>query len=94
MIDGQLSGESVAVVEACFNERDAGRKPGTLYLRDVTTVDIAGKALLLRLSREGVTLRASGVYTSYLVESLGYKDQPAASRDTQCRTAGPKRKAH
>lgn len=93
IIDGQLSGESVAIVESFMDGREAGRNPGTLYLRDVTTVDDAGKALLLRLVHQGITLRASGLYTSYLVESLDHGRQPAASPDGQPRKPGRKRKA-
>jgi hypothetical protein len=39
-------------------------------LRDVTNVDEAGKVLLRRLLAKGVSLVASGVYTSYLVQSF------------------------
>lgn len=92
IIDGQLSGDSVAVVEACFKDVPAGSQPGTLFLRDVTVVDQAGKALLLRLWREGVNLRASGVYTSYLVESFDDEDESAVRPDVQHRRGGLKRK--
>jgi hypothetical protein len=70
ILDGHFSGDSVSIVEAFFKEAERGPQPRTLYLRDVTAVDQSGKALLLRLRREGVKLRGSGVYTAYLVESL------------------------
>jgi hypothetical protein len=69
-IDGQLSAESVAVVEACCNQAESGGKPVRLFLHDVTSVDEAGRMLLSRLSGKGVRLAASGVYTSYLVKTL------------------------
>ena len=69
-IDGQLSGDSVAVVENSCNQVESNGKPFRLYLRDVTTVDEAGRNLLSRLAAKGIHLTASGVYTSYLVQAL------------------------
>jgi len=69
-IDGQLSGDSVAVVEACCKQAKPNGKPVELFLRDVTTVDQTGQILLSRLAAKGVRLVARGVYTSYLVQSL------------------------
>ncbi len=76
-IDGQLSGESVDVVETCCSQAEAGGKPVHLFLRDVTTVDQAGITLLRRLAGKGVHLLAKGLYTSYLVRTLGAGDKPA-----------------
>ena len=73
-IDGQLSGDSVAVVETCCNQAKANGKPVQLFLRDVTTVDQAGQVLLSQLAAKGVRLVARGVYTSYLVQSLTSAD--------------------
>lgn len=69
-IEGQLSGDSVAVVEACCKPAKPSGKPVELFLRDVTTVDQTGQILLIRLEAIGVRLAARGVYTSYLVQSL------------------------
>jgi hypothetical protein len=69
-IDGHLSGESVATVETCCNQAGSDGKPVQLYLRDVTSVDQAGKNLLSRLAAKGVGLAAAGVYTSYLIQTL------------------------
>jgi len=69
-VDGQLSADSVAVVENCCNQAEANGKPVQLYLRDVTTVDQAGRNLLSRLAGKGISLAATGVYTSYLVQVL------------------------
>lgn len=69
-VDGQLVRESVAVVEeCCIREISAGR-PVRLLLRNLTSIDQAGRALLGRLSDKGVRLLAEGVYTTYLVEML------------------------
>jgi hypothetical protein len=76
-IDGELSGDSITVVETCCSQAEANRKPVSLFLRDVTTVDQAGTILLRRLAGRGVHLRAKGLYTSYLVQTLGGGD-PAA----------------
>jgi hypothetical protein len=69
-IDGQLSGDSIAVVEACCNQAESNGKLIELFLRDITTVDQAGQMLLSRLAAKGVRMVARGVYTSYLVQSL------------------------
>jgi hypothetical protein len=69
-IDGQLSGDGIEVVEDLCNQATSKAKPVHLYLRDVSTVDRAGRSLLRRLAKKGVRIRATGVYTSYLVHTL------------------------
>lgn len=73
-IDGQLSADSIAVVETCCSQAESNEKPVHLFLRDVTTVDHAGQMLLRRLAQKGIHLLASGVYTSYLVQALSPAD--------------------
>ena len=75
-VDGQLSGDSIDVVETCCNQAGLAGKPVHLFLRDVSTVDQTGRMLLARLAAKGVHLAASGVYTSYLVEGVD-ANQPA-----------------
>jgi ABC-type transporter Mla MlaB component len=69
-VDGQLSGDSIAVVETCCDQAISTGKAVHLFLRDVSTVDQAGRALLCRLAARGVRLLATGIYTSYLVRTL------------------------
>src|SRR5579883_1259326 len=69
-IDGQLSSDTIAIVETCCNQAKSNGKPVQLFLRHVTIVDHAGRTLLSRLAAEGVRLIGTGVYTSYLVQSL------------------------
>ena len=69
-IDGQLSSDTIAVVETCCNQAISAGKAVHLFLRDVSTVDPAGRALLCRLAARGVRLLGRGVYTSYLVGAL------------------------
>ena len=73
-VDGQLSGESIAAVDTCCSQADLDRRPVYLFLRDVTTVDQAGITLLRHWASKGIHLLARGVYTSYLIESLGRPD--------------------
>jgi ABC-type transporter Mla MlaB component len=75
-IDGQLTGDFVALVEASCNQAASDGKPVQVFLRDVPTVDQAGRKLLARLAARGMGLVACGVYTSYLVESLGASAAP------------------
>jgi hypothetical protein len=83
-IDGQLSGDSVAVVEGCCKQAKQNGRPVEIFLRDVTTVDQVGQILLSRLAAIGVRLVARGIYTSYLVQSLtagkAVPDDPPAER--------------
>ncbi len=65
-VDGQLTGDSLEVVETCCHQATSTGKPVHLFLRDVATVDQAGRALLCRLAAIGVHLLANGVYTSYI----------------------------
>ena len=69
-IDGQLSCDTIAVVESCCDQAISAGKAVHLFLRDVSTVDQAGRALLCRLAARGVRLLGRGVYTSYLVGAL------------------------
>lgn len=69
-LDGQLSSDSVGVVETFCNQAKSVGHPVRLFLRDVTAVDPAGQELLTRLAAGGVRLVARGVYTSYLVDLL------------------------
>jgi hypothetical protein len=66
-IDGHLSGDYVGAVELWCEQAASGGKPVHLFLRDVSTIDEAGRALLRRLSAKGIRMVASGVYASYLV---------------------------
>ncbi len=69
-IDGRLSADYVEVVETCCEQAISTGRPVDLFLRDVTTIDPAGRALLRRLAASGVRLLAKGVYTSYIVQAL------------------------
>ena len=69
-VDGQLSGDSIDVVETCCTQARSGGKAVQVFLRDVTGVDQSGRMLLIRLAAKGIGLVATGVYTSYLVQEL------------------------
>lgn len=74
-IDGDLSGDSIEFVESCCMKEISAGKLVTLLLRDLTTIDLEGRALLARLARRGVRLLASGVYNSYIVQALTPPDE-------------------
>lgn len=82
ILDGEISGESIAVVETCCNQARSNGKPVQLFLRHVTAVDQAGQMLLSRLAAEGIRLVANGLYTSYLVQAL------TCSNTSPCPTDG------
>jgi hypothetical protein len=69
-VDGKLSGDWVEPVETCCIQAISKGKPVCLYLRHVATIDERGRALLRDLARRGVGLKASGVYSSYIVDEI------------------------
>lgn len=69
-LDGELSRESIDVVETCATQAMMQRRPTQLFLRDVSSIDESGRALLARLAAKGVRLRAAGVYCSYIVAKI------------------------
>jgi hypothetical protein len=79
-VDGQLSGGDVETVETCCEQALGKAKPVELYLRNVSSIDHAGRALLGRLAAKGVGLRAAGVYSSYvvgLISRVGLPPEPS-----------------
>ena len=70
VIDGQLIGEYVAEVEASIRKSMEQHKDVHLFLRNVSHIDEMGHALLSRLAAEGVELRATGLYSSYVVTQV------------------------
>lgn len=69
-IEGQLVSDYVAAMESCCDQVLSSGKSVVIFLRDVPLVDSDGCALLRRLLARGARIRASGVYTQYLVEQL------------------------
>jgi hypothetical protein len=70
IVDGQLSGECAELVETCCRQAIGNERPVQLYLRDVSTIDESGRALLRRLSTKGISLKAAGLSSSYVVDSV------------------------
>jgi ABC-type transporter Mla MlaB component len=69
-IDGQLTAEYVAEVEASIRESMEQYKDVHLFLRNVSHIDETGHALLSRLAAQGVELSATGLYSSHVVTQL------------------------
>jgi hypothetical protein len=69
-VDGQLSGECVKALETCCMQAIGKGKPVEVFLRDVSLIDPNGYVLLHRLAGKGVDLRAAGLYSSYLVDTI------------------------
>ena len=69
-VDGKLSGDYVEPVETCCKQAISKGKPVRLYLRDVSMIDERGRTLLRDLVKTGVGLKASGVYSSYVVDEI------------------------
>ena len=69
-VDGEFSGEYADTVETCVKQASAQRKAIRLVLREVSSIDDRGRVLLRRLAARGVHLRASGIYSSYIVAKI------------------------
>ena len=69
-VDGQLKGEAIQQLETSCDQARSHGKPILLYLRDVAVFGDEGQALLRRLVTKGVRLTASGLYTTYVVQSI------------------------
>ena len=69
-IDGRLAGDSIDPVETCCTQAISKGKPVRLFLRDVYVIDEPGRALLCRLAARGVRLKASGIYSSYVIGAI------------------------
>ena len=69
-LDGQLSADSVESVETCCKQAKSQGKRVRLFLRDVSLISEEGRELLRRLAANGVGLKASGLYTSYMVKLI------------------------
>ena len=79
-IDGQLAGDCVQVIEDCCSQALSSGTPVSLFLRDVSVVDEAGRDLLSRLADQGVRLLASGdLYVASCRESPTRPHSSAAS---------------
>ena len=74
-VDGDVAGECADVIEAFVKQPGLKRGRLHLHLRDVTSLDDRGRALLRRLAAQGVRLTAEGVYCSYVVAEIS---RPAA----------------
>jgi ABC-type transporter Mla MlaB component len=53
-VDGELAGEYVDAVETCATQAIAQQRLTHLFLRDVSSIDESGRALLARLAAKGV----------------------------------------
>jgi hypothetical protein len=89
-VDGQLVDDCVDAVEACSYQAMGQGRPVHLFLRDVSYIDDRGRSLLSRLAGKGVQLRASGVYSSYIVAEIS-RGQPQ-SYDGRSRVTARARK--
>jgi hypothetical protein len=86
-VDGYLSGECIEVVEGCCDQALSSMGRVDLYLRDVSVIDQAGRALLSRLAASGVRLPASGVYNSPAEALQRRRNTTVAAWRCDCRSA-------
>jgi hypothetical protein len=69
-VDGTMSGEGIEPVQTCCIQALSKGKPVRLHLRDVSTIDERGRAMLRHLAEEGVDVTANGIYSSYIVNEI------------------------
>ena len=69
-VDGKLSGDYVETIETCCAQAASKGRPVQLYLRDVSIIDEPARGMLHRLAGKGVGLKATGIYSSYVVAGI------------------------
>lgn len=87
-VDGQLAAEYINVVEESCNSAATKGERVHLHIRGVSAIDEAGCSLLRRLAQKGVEIRASGIYTSYIVQALNAANPEAGNGRDRTRTPG------
>jgi hypothetical protein len=70
IITGDISTECTELLEKSCEEAIKDGSAVDLVLKEVTSIDEAGRALLRRLAAKGVCLSANGLYHSHLVEII------------------------
>jgi hypothetical protein len=70
VIDAQLSGDYRGAVEMCYKQTLSKGKRVSAFLRDVSTIDQSGRALLSRLAAKGIRLLTSSVGAYSVVGAL------------------------
>lgn len=89
LIDGDLVGDCVQIVEDCCNRAMSLGKRIHVFLRDTLVVDEAGRTLLRRLGAKGARLHASGIYTSYILKTLNPVGTKTANPTSGTRRPNP-----
>lgn len=79
-VDGRLTAEYIEALDTCVKQAAKYCRQVHIYLRDVSTIDEQGRALLSRVAADGVQLSAAGIYSSYIVSQI----KPSAKRVTPC----------
>ena len=79
-VDGELSGDSIDVLEMFCKQAGSAGKAVQVFLRNVSVVDQNGRMFLARLATKGVRLSASGVYVAHLVQELNSTAAPWKGR--------------
>lgn len=69
-VDGRLTSEYVEALDTCVKQAIETGVQVHLFLRNVSTIDEHGRALLGRLAVDGVQLSATGIYSSYIVSQI------------------------
>ena len=89
-VDGQVTREYVAEIEASIRKSTEQYKEVHVFLRDVSHIDEKGHALLSRLADLGVELSAAGLYCSHVVAQV---QLALSSRQSRAKRQGDTRSA-
>ncbi len=74
MLEGRLSGPWVNELDQCVRRGEHATTSLVVDLTDVTFIAPEGEAALMRLWRQGVSLRSTGCFTSSLIEEMARED--------------------
>lgn len=68
-IEGELKGDSARIAESACQEALSKNVRVTILIKDVTEIDADGHAFLRRMAMTKARMRASGIYSRYVVRN-------------------------
>ncbi len=70
VIEGKLAGDNVGVIASTCEEALSTGAAVTVFLKDITGIDVSGQECLKRLAQTRARVRALGIYSRFLVRRL------------------------
>ncbi len=69
-IEGEIQSDNVGILESECLETLKTCNSVTITIKNVTEIDVEGSALLKRLAKTKARIRATGIYSQYLLRNI------------------------